>query len=161
MARGLSKDFHVIVAISDPAKEGKIAAKHIAGRGIPVTLVPDAAIGYAVEKADIALVGADSVSEEFFLNKVGTLPMALAAKHFHVPFYVCARLAKFTPARMLPKSRRYIGPGELDPPESDLITASAPLFEMVPNSLVTGIVTESGIVTPERGRIDISEVEVD
>ncbi|MCD6501554.1 hypothetical protein J7L01_03050 [bacterium] len=161
MAKGLSRDFHVIVAISEPAGEGKNAAKSFAESGIPVTLVPDAAIGYAVEKADIVIVGADAVTEKFFLNKIGTLPMALAANHFRVPFYVCARLEKFTPARLLLKSRRSITPADLNIQRSDLITSNAPLFERVPNSLVTGIITESGIVTPENGRIDIAEAEDD
>ncbi|HHS50104.1 MAG TPA: hypothetical protein ENN07_03210 [candidate division Zixibacteria bacterium] len=156
--KGLARDFHVIAAISEPSGEGRITAKSLADMGIDVTLVPDGAIGYAVERSNIVVVGADAVAGEFFINKIGTFPMALAAKHFNVPFYVCARLDKFTPSRNLPKSRRVFGPEELKPPESKLITAQAPLFERIPLSLVEGIVTESGIVKPHGNRIEIPEI---
>ncbi|MCK5833535.1 hypothetical protein KAH81_07690 [bacterium] len=160
-AKGMYKDFHVITAISEPAGEGRLMAKTLADKGIDVTLVPDAAMGYAIERSNMVMVGADAVTGEFFINKIGSLPMALSAKHFNIPFYVFARLDKFLPSRSLPLSRRFIGPEELNPPESELITAKAPLFERIPHSLVDGIVTESGIIKPERNRLEIAEVTND
>ncbi len=154
-------DFHVIVPVGEPAREGYIAAKKLAEKGIDVTIVPDAGIAIAARKADLILVGADAIAREFFLNKLGTLPLAIAAKHYGVPFYVCARLEKFVPQDKLPHRIRTIFSTELEYPKNELITTGAPLFERTPHSLVTGIVTEGGIVTPARGIVEIMEDSYD
>jgi len=160
-AAALARNFHVIIGISEPGCEGRLMAKALAKSDIEVTLVPDAALGYAVERSDIVFVGADAVTADYFINKIGTLNMALAARHFNIPFYVLARLEKFTSSRRIPNSRSFADPTKLKPPKSVLINVKAPLFERVPLALVEGIVTESGIIKPENRRIDSAEVKDD
>ncbi|HDR91331.1 MAG TPA: hypothetical protein ENN75_03675 [candidate division Zixibacteria bacterium] len=152
-------DFHVIVPVGDPAKEGLITAKKLANHEIDVTLIPDAAMAIAASRADLVLSGADAITREFFINKLGTTMLAIASRHYGVPFYVCARRVKFVHQENLPRRLRTISPSELNPPKSEYITAGAPLFEKTPLSLVTGVITEGGIVSPDRGIIEITEVD--
>ncbi len=154
-------DFHVIVPVGNPAKEGLITAKKLADHEIDVTLIPDAAMAIAASRADLVLAGADAITREFFINKLGTTMLAIASRHYGVPFYVCARRVKFVHQENLPRRLRTISPSELNPPDSEYITAGAPLFEKTPHSLVTGVITEGGIVSPERGIIEITEVDDD
>ena len=156
-ARAAGRDFHVIASVGEPAREGLLMAKDLAEKGIEVTLVPDSAAGFAAAHSGIVFVGADAVTPEFFVNKIGTLPLALAASHSGVPFYVCSRLAKFYPREKLPSAVKVISARELGASDAELISSGAPLFERIPNSLVTGIVTEGGIVKPERGKIEVYE----
>ncbi len=55
----------------------------------------DAALPGLVCRASIVLVGADGVSESDFVNKIGTYPLALAAREAGVPFHVAASLDRF------------------------------------------------------------------
>jgi translation initiation factor 2B subunit (eIF-2B alpha/beta/delta family) len=160
-AKDSGLDFHVIVPIGEPAKEGTLTAKRLAEHEIDVTLIPDAAMAIAASRADLVIVGADAITREFFINKVGTSMLAIASRHYGVPFYVCARLVKFIHQENLPRRLRTISASELNPPKSEYITAGAPLFDKTPLSLVTGVITEGGIVSPERGIIEITEVEDD
>lgn len=160
-AKDSGLDFHVIVPVGHPAKEGMITAKKLAEKEIDVTLIPDSALALAASRADLVIVGADAITREFFINKLGTTTLAITSRHYGVPFYVCARRVKFVQQENLPRRLRTISASELDPPKSEYITAGAPLFEKTPLSLVTGVITEGGIVSPERGIIEITEVNND
>jgi len=160
-AKASGVDFHVIVPVGQPAREGIETAKKLADCEIDVTIIPDAAMAIAASRADLILVGADAITREFFLNKLGTTTIAIAARHYGVPLYVCARREKFILQENFPRKVRVYGPTEINPPQSEYITAGAPLFERTPLSLVTGIITEGGIVTPERGIVEITEVTDD
>ncbi|RKZ31524.1 hypothetical protein DRQ36_01755 [bacterium] len=160
-AKAMGKEFHIIVPVGEPSGEGLLTAKALSENGIDVTVVPDSGAALAVQKADLVLVGADAITRDFFLNKIGTLPLAIAARHYGVPCYVCARLEKFIPAEKLSRAGRTIDPDDLGLQKTDLITVSAPLFERTPHTLITGIITEGGIVTPEKGVVEIAEQKDD
>ncbi len=160
-AKSSGLDFHVIAPVGHPAKEGLITARKLADREIDVTVIPDAALAIAASRADLVLVGADAITREFFINKLGTTTLAITSRHYGVPLYVCARRVKFVQQENLPRRLRTISASELEPPKSEFITAGAPLFEKTPLSLVTGVITEGGIVSPDRGIIEITEVEND
>lgn len=126
--RGLLKAKHVIVLESTPGREGLEMARYLRGRGLLATTFPDSAIGYAVKACDIVVVGADAVLENSFINKTGTLSLALTAKHFSKDFYVASPSYKFA---------------EVEFEESiDLTFSDDMLFELIPSSLVTKFVTE-------------------
>ena len=74
------------------------------------------------QECDAVVVGADSLLKTGFINKTGTLPLALTAKHLHREFYVAAPSYKF--------SNEY--------PELDKN------FEFVPKELVTAFISEGG-----------------
>ena len=140
---------NVVVTESRPQMEGRNLAERLAGRGVNVMLVVDAAAAMFMESADVAVVGADSVLYDGgFVNKVGTRTAALAARDQDVPFYVVCSTYKFN-------VMNYLGRGveleEKDPAEVaeiEGVEVRNPYFELVPGRLVTGIITERGLMEP-------------
>ncbi|MCD6467164.1 MAG: hypothetical protein J7L10_04500 [Methanomicrobia archaeon] len=120
--RGLTKTKKINVLESKPEKEGIDTAGWLEEQGKNVEIYYDAFMGYAVKNCDIVVVGADSLLKTGFVNKTGTLPLALTAKHFCREFYVAAPSYKF--------SDEY--------PELDKN------FEFIPKELVTLFIWEGG-----------------
>lgn len=147
-AAGERKRVTVLISESRPAREGLDFAARLASRGMSATLVVDAALPRLVARADIVLVGADTVSEDDFVNKVGTYPLALAAREAGVPFYVAALLDKFLPKalRREPASSGEEGGAFGEAPPG--VKVEDHVLEAVPLSLVQGIITERGVIEP-------------
>ncbi|GAD52792.1 methylthioribose-1-phosphate isomerase [Halarchaeum acidiphilum MH1-52-1] len=137
----------VVVAESRTGREGVDTAERLAAEGLDVTLTTDAAAASLVGDVDAVLVGADTVLRDgSVVNKVGTRAAALAAAEADVPVYaVCAR-DKVAPEadpddpalEDAPASALYDGDAPLD--------VANPLFDVTPASLVTGVVTENGVL---------------
>jgi translation initiation factor 2B subunit (eIF-2B alpha/beta/delta family) len=137
----------VVVAESRPACEGVDVAETLARAGLDVTLTTDAAVGYvlAEESVDAAVVGADTVfSDATVANKVGTRLLALAAARDEVPLYVVTARDKITPGddEFHPEfgadDAVYDGDADVD--------VCNPTFDRTPPDLVTGVVTEGGVL---------------
>lgn len=143
-AQRAGRHFSVICAESRPSCEGREIAAALAGSGVPVTLVVDAAAMSAVEEAHLVLIGADLLSTVGLVNKVGTYALALAARAAGTPFYALCGSQKFLPPG-------YQVPEQRDWPEEE-VWADAPLgvhvqnryFEFTPLDAISGIVTEQG-----------------
>lgn len=120
--QGLITASRVTVLLSQPGDEGGDTAQYLADQGIATKTVFDAEMGYAVSECDVVVVGADTILPEGFVNKVGTLPLALTARHFGKPFYVASPSYKATKE------------SEIKEP-----------FEFIPSDLVTALITEKGI----------------
>ncbi len=126
--RALLKAKHVIVLESTPGREGLEMARFLRGRGLSATTFPDSALSYAVKACDFVVVGADAVLERYFINKTGTLPLALTAKHFGKAFYVASPSYKFA---------------DVDFEEiANTTFREEMLFERIPKELVTEFVTD-------------------
>jgi len=138
----------VIVSESRPAREGVSLAAALRERGIASTVVADAALPGLVGRASIVLVGADGVSESDFVNKIGTYPLALAAREAEVPFYVAASLDRFISSALRGRTDRLRDGAEIlaSPPPG--VSVENRTFEAVPLSLTTGVVTEEGVKEP-------------
>ncbi|MCS7131191.1 MAG: S-methyl-5-thioribose-1-phosphate isomerase, partial [Hadesarchaea archaeon] len=125
--------------------------------GIPVTLITDGAIGYFLSKGlvDIVLVGADRIfADGHLINKIGTYTLAIAAKHHSVPFYSAAPTSTFdlkseakdaiieerAPEEVTTIAGRRIAPKGVE--------AMNPAFDITPPELVSGFITEVGIIKP-------------
>jgi len=93
--RGLLKAKKINVLESRPEKEGIDTFRWLKDRGKKAEIYLDAFMSYAVKNSDIVVSGADSLLEEGFINKTGTLPLALTARHFNKDFYVAAPSYKF------------------------------------------------------------------
>jgi len=140
---------NIVVTESRPQMEGRNLAQRLAGEGVNVLLVVDAAAAMFMESSNVAVVGADSVLYDgSFVNKVGTRIMALAARDQGLPFYVVCSTSKFN-------VMNYLGRGveleEKDPSEVaeiEGVNVRNPYFEVVPGRLVTGIITEMGVMEP-------------
>lgn len=154
----------VVVTESRPQMEGRNLAERLARMGVNVLLVVDAAAAMFMESADVAVVGADSVLHDGgIVNKVGTRTAALAARDEDVPFYVVCSTHKFN-------VMNYLGRGveleEKDPTEVaeiEGVEVRNPYFELVPARLVTGIITEKGVMEPLdiRGRMEEMRKQVE
>lgn len=115
---------------SAPAMEGRRLAERLAAGGVAVTCVSDRALDAAVRFADAVLVGADAVTAEWFLNKVGTRSLGAAAAAAHVPVHVVASRDKFAAPSVAAR------------------LATSPLFEPTPLAGVTGVITDDGVLEP-------------
>ncbi|MDD4050761.1 MAG: hypothetical protein PHR28_02525 [candidate division Zixibacteria bacterium] len=70
----------LLISTAAPNNEGAVAAARYASAGIDVCLSTDAALPGLVRRGDYILVGADCVTERFFVNKCGTLPLLLTGR---------------------------------------------------------------------------------
>src|SRR5688572_28863911 len=107
-------------------------------------------------KVKAVIVGTDRVAANGDVaNKVGTLGVAVLAKHFGVPFYVAAPTSSVdlslpTGAQIPIEERdgREVSEGlgkVTAPPDVDIYN---PAFDVTPADLVTAIITENGVVRP-------------
>ncbi|MEM2949368.1 MAG: S-methyl-5-thioribose-1-phosphate isomerase, partial [Candidatus Bilamarchaeaceae archaeon] len=97
-AEKMRKEIRVIACETRPRYQGRITATELAEADIDVTLVVDGAMNLYMKKADIVLVGADSVtSRGDLINKVGTSTLAHIARMHDVSFYSAAELFKYSP----------------------------------------------------------------
>ncbi|MEM1827094.1 MAG: S-methyl-5-thioribose-1-phosphate isomerase, partial [Desulfurococcaceae archaeon] len=140
--------------------------------GIPITLITDNMVGYLMRRRliDAVFVGADRITREgFVINKIGTYMIALAAKRHGIPFYVVAPTSTID----LNSSINEVVIEERDPDEVRrvmnelLITLPNvpvvnPAFDVTDPDLVTGIVTEKGVLSPpfEESLRKVSAAEV-
>ncbi len=155
MASG--RRFEVVCSESRPMREGVTLARRLAALGIPVHLVVDAALTDWVERADLILLGADAVTAERVVNKVGTEPLLRAARRSGVSVCVVADSRKWLPEALAPFWRvREEPPGEIARPGGPNLLVHNRYFGATPIALVTGVVWEGGVARPGevRRRID-------
>jgi methylthioribose-1-phosphate isomerase len=101
------------------------------------------------------IVGADRILRTgHVFNKIGTYQVATMAKQHNIPFYVAAPLSTFdmksNPEDVIIEQRDAsevtgIGDKKTAP---DGINVINPAFDMTPPELISGIITENGIVKP-------------
>ena len=136
----------------------RLTAYELVRDHIPATLIADnmAASLMAKGQVDLAVVGCDRMAANGdFANKIGTYSVAVNA-HFHgVPFYValpCSTIDLSLPdgsgipieERDRDEVRTLCGV-QTAPAEVEVYN---PAFDVTPHSLVTGIITEKGVVYP-------------
>ncbi|MCR4811032.1 MAG: S-methyl-5-thioribose-1-phosphate isomerase [Bacteroidales bacterium] len=152
------KHFRVYADETRPLLQGaRLTAYELERGGVDTTLICDnmAASLMAQGKIDIVFVGCDRVAANGdTANKIGTLGVAVLAKHFGVPFYVCGPQSTFdkrckSGKEIVIEERR----GEeitimhyLKPMAPKGVKAYNPSFDVTPRELITGYITESGII---------------
>lgn len=136
-----------IVTESRPLCEGRELAARLSEWAIPTTFITDAEVGLFVERADLALVGADTVlADGSVVNKAGTYLLALAARDRGIPFYVCCESFKRLKAETKRPILEEMDPSELGTPERPHVTVVNVYFDVTPARLVSGWFTEHGPV---------------
>jgi len=146
-------NIEVMATRSGPGRTGERIARELALHGVPVAFIDDAAMGLYLAAANKVIVGADRVcADGRIINGIGTYPLALAAKRAGIPFYVLCETLKFDPRLRSDEvdleekePAEVIAPGRL-PPQ---VRVKNPHFDITPLELVTGIVTEKGLLMPE------------
>jgi len=129
----VAKNVNLFLSEAKPDREGLKLARELSQQGYSVTTFPDADASQWLPKAVAVVVGADWISEEYFVNKVGTLELARGAAKRSMPFYVVADKTKLVSARFREQS-------------SD--TERASLFEKTPSELVTTFLLPDGAYPP-------------
>ena len=126
--------------------------------GVPVTLIADNMAGWLMQKGEIQLVitGADRIAMNGdTANKIGTYSVAVLAREHSIPFYVAAPLntvdAAIADGSRIPIEERPAA--EVREIQGCLLTlphikVRNPAFDVTPARLITGIITERGIVRP-------------
>jgi ribose 1,5-bisphosphate isomerase len=154
------KRFRVYATETRPRYQGYITARDLASRGIPVVLITDSAMTYAVRRADLVLVGADAItSNGALINKVGTSQVALVSRTYGVPFYVAAETYKFSPYTLVGEivEIEERDPREVLDPLIDGIEVRNPAFDATPPEYIDAIITEIGIISPEMAILVITD----
>ena len=138
---------HVSCAEGRPALEGRRLAQALAALNVPVTCYSDAALANALSGADAVLVGADAVTPDWFLNKVGTRMLAAAAAQAGVPVYVVASRDKFVPSAVGERLRISEGAAAeiWDLPAAHVIVRN-PYFEPTPLDLASAFISDVGVL---------------
>ncbi|MBF0215560.1 MAG: S-methyl-5-thioribose-1-phosphate isomerase [Candidatus Omnitrophica bacterium] len=157
----------VLVDETRPVLQGaRLTAWELVNEGINATLICDNMAAYMMSKKriDLVVVGADRISANGdTANKIGTYSVAVNAKYHGIPFYVAAPSSTFD---LTLRSGALIPIEERDPMEvkslgGKLITvkgihAANPAFDVTPAGLITGIITEMGVILkPSRSRVKI------
>ena len=134
-----------------PLGDGARAAGALAAYGFHTTLVSDTALANAVQAADAVLIGADQVlNGGAVVNRSSSFTIALAARHFQVPFYVACQRIKITGL-----DRSAVAIERCPKVPSDLppnVALDAPLFDITPPQLISEILTEIGVLAS--GKVD-------
>ena len=153
-------DFHIYCDETRPLLQGaRLTAYELAEAGMDVTLECDNMVGalMASGKIDAVLVGCDRVAANGdTANKIGTSVVATVAKRFNIPFYVCGPMstidASIKSGADIPIEER---PGDEvttmwyeRPMAPSGIKVFNPAFDVTDHSLITAIITETGIFYP-------------
>lgn len=155
-AKQEGRTFAVLCPESRPQYEGRILAERLAQAGVETRLVVDALAPSMMRDIEVVLVGADSLSLEGLINKVGTYPLALAARVYKVPFYVLCGTEKFLPSDYALPEESPKDPQEVWPNHPQRVEVIDRYFDLTPLEYLAGIVTEEGMVSPTEVREIIS-----
>jgi ribose 1,5-bisphosphate isomerase len=151
-AKKMKKKFSVIACETRPRYQGRKTATELTKAGIDTTLVVDGAANMFMKKADMCLVGADSITARGdLINKVGTSMIAHIAKSHDVSFYSAAELLKFSPFTIYGEREKIEerSPSEVwnKPPKK--LKIRNPSFDVTASSYISGFITEVGVVPPQ------------
>jgi methylthioribose-1-phosphate isomerase len=152
------KRISVIATETRPVMQGsRLTAFELRHDDIDVSLIPDTAVGHMMSRGMIkrVIVGADRVLRTgHVFNKIGTYQVALLANMHKIPFYVAAPLSTFdfesNPDNVAIEERPVeevikLGRKRIAPKGIRIFN---PAFDMTPPELITGIITEKGILRP-------------
>jgi eIF-2B alpha/beta/delta-like uncharacterized protein len=148
-AHNAGKQFSVIATETRPLMQGRLTVKELLNGGITdVTMIIDDAAASVLATRDIAgvFVGADLLSENGLVNKIGTLSLVLAAKAQNIPVYCISTLLKYD---LRPFDQSLIetrDPKEIWADAPANVKIFAPAFDFTPYTLGVTMVTEAGIL---------------
>jgi translation initiation factor 2B subunit (eIF-2B alpha/beta/delta family) len=160
-ARAKGKFFRVVCTEARPSLEGRKLAARLAAGGIEVIHTFDSAMGIVLPNCTTAFMGCDCVGLPGVVNKIGSWALAVSCKELSIPLYALSGTEKFVTDERLFEFEKHERPGEE-------VWDAAPKgvrvlnhqFELVPFSLMAGLVTEFGILKEKDIAQHISKLEV-
>jgi len=153
------KRFSVWVDETRPLLQGaRLTTWELGKLGIPYTLIPDGAAATLMHQGRVSLVilGADRIAANGdTANKIGTYSVAVLAYHHGIPFYVAAPLSTVDFAipdgSHIPVEERsgdevtHLKGEPVAPAGAQALNLA---FDVTPNELISGIITEKGVLKP-------------
>ena len=166
VAHRSGKKVHVFVDETRPRSQGaRLTAWELAGEGVPHSVIADNATGHLMQRGeiDMVIVGSDRIAANGDVaNKIGTYTSAVVAKEHGIPFYVAAPTTTIDSNCLsgmdIPIEERsedevcftwgWSDDGQFIRVRTTPASSSArnPAFDVTPAHLVTGIITEQGVV---------------
>ena len=158
LAKEKGMDIKVFADETRPLLQGaRLTAFELMNAGVDVTLICDSMAGTVMKegRVDAVMIGCDRAAKNGdSANKVGSSGLAVLAKHYGIPFYMLMPLSTVDMATPDGKSIRI---EERDPSEitelyyehrmaPEGVKVYNPAFDVVDHSLITGIVTEMGVI---------------
>jgi translation initiation factor 2B subunit (eIF-2B alpha/beta/delta family) len=137
----VNKKLEVIITESRPKNEGRVLAKMLLKRSIPVEFITDFSAASYIAISDAVIIGADKIlSNGNIVNKTGSRTLAILCRYYNKPFYV------ITTRRKHSKDSEYI-PEERDPKEvwgysNHNLKIRNYYFEEIERELITEIITD-------------------
>lgn len=158
MAHQAGLKFRVYADETRPLLQGaRLTTWELQQAGLDVTLITDNMAAHLMSEGliDLVITGTDRVAANGDVaNKIGTLGVAILAKHFGIPFYVACPSSTVDLATSTGKD---IPIEERDPSEvtelggirtaPEGIQVRNPAFDVTPNELVSGFITEKGLIS--------------
>jgi ribose 1,5-bisphosphate isomerase len=159
-AKKNKKKFQVFQSETRPLYQGHKTAVNLVKAKIKDTLVVDSSaasiiVGLADPKVKInkVIIGCDSISRDgSCVNKVGSYAIALAAKQKNIPVYIATQTLKMNEDA---KNLKMI---KIEEREAREVWDKAPkglkifnpAFDRIPSELITGFITEFGVIEPKK-----------
>ncbi|RKY85130.1 hypothetical protein DRQ09_07680, partial [candidate division KSB1 bacterium] len=156
----IGKKISVIISEARPMFEGKKLAIYLSEYSVPVKLVIDAALPFYFRSADMVLVGADWIAEEYFINKIGTGSMAKISSLEGIPFYVIATTDKILSDLYRMDIKDFHSPSEIMEEKFDGIEVENLYFEEISSQLVSSFITDEGILGSDKIKRIISATRI-
>jgi methylthioribose-1-phosphate isomerase len=166
-AHKAGKNIHVYVDETRPRGQGaRLTAWELHNEGVPHTIIPDNAAALLMAKGmiDMVITGADRIaSNGDAANKIGTLEKAILAKHYGIPFYIAAPsstidMNTLTGNDIIIEERsqdevlKQTGIDDHGNMHTILVASPGspaynPAFDVTLAELITGYITEKGVLT--------------
>jgi len=151
--------FRVYADETRPLLQGaRLTAWELGTAGIDVTLICDNAAPRLMAEGliDLVIVGTDRVAANGdVVNKIGTSGVAIVAHHFGIPFYVACPSSTFDPntpsgADVFIEERAATEVTHFAAAHvaADGTKVRNPAFDVTPHALVSGFITDVGLITP-------------
>ncbi len=143
-AKKKGKHFEVFNTETRPRYQGRKTSKELRRAGIKTTMFIDSAaltamIGNKEKKVDLILLGADAITKEGVINKIGSRVIAELAKLHKIPFYIVSNSLKFSEKQIKIENR-----DSSEVWNNNNAKIINPAFEFIPKKEITGIITELG-----------------
>jgi len=150
--------FKVYADETRPLLQGsRLTAWELDQAGIDTTVITDNMAAHLMSegKINLVIVGTDRVAANGDVaNKIGTLGVAILAKHFNIPFYVACpastidlNTAKGSDIVIEERSSEEICHFGARRTAPEGIQTRNPAFDVTPHELVTGLITNKGLFT--------------
>lgn len=145
------KKFKIYVTETRPLYQGRITARELLDAGLPdvTMIIDDVATSLLLENKmgfSAVFIGADLLSQDGFINKVGSIGIAYCTRENNLPLYCISILLKYDPKPYSDNILELRNPQEIWPDAPKKLQFYTPAFDFIPYYPNVFIITETGIL---------------